>query len=182
MQNASEPPASPTIFNTPRKRSAIAALSLRAKGSHGRERADVAGDERVDAAPPTVMAPSSSEAVRLEADERVHDARPVQDPLVTTIVAVTTTSNDAALLSILDAPHLTDEPASIGFARKERALRDAFAELTILAARALERRLANPTNGDRLAEQFGRLIPERKHRLLQFLADARRRAAVSGKR
>jgi len=87
--------------------------------------------------------------------------------------------DDEALVAILEAPLLRGEPAAVGFARKEHELRQAFARLTILAARALRMRLATPLPGDVLADRFARLTVERRSRLLAFLGDARRRAALS---
>ena len=84
------------------------------------------------------------------------------------------------LLAILDAPLHAGETVAAGFARKERELGAAFAKLTVLAAYALRKRLANPLRDDVLAEKFARLTVERRNRLLQFLADARRRAALAG--
>jgi hypothetical protein len=78
--------------------------------------------------------------------------------------ATKASSCDARLLAILDAP-----AASI-----EREL----AALPIFDQRALHVRLANPRAGDRLAERFGRLVAERRVRLLGFLGDARRRATM----
>ena len=93
------------------------------------------------------------------------------------------TCPDAALLAILDAPLREHETAALGFARKESELGNAFAELTILAAYTLHKRLANPLPGDTLAERFTtRLTIDRRNRLLAFLADARRRAALAGGR
>jgi len=89
---------------------------------------------------------------------------------------------DAALCAILDAPLARGETAFAGFARKESELGAAFAALAVPAARALHARLANPKPGDPVAERFGRLTFDRRHRLLAFLADARRRAAVSARR
>ena len=89
------------------------------------------------------------------------------------------TSHDATLLAILDAPLAPGEPAHVGFARKERELGTALGALPILDQRTLHARLSNPRTGDTLAEKFGRLTPERRQRLLNFLADARRRAAIA---
>jgi hypothetical protein len=92
-------------------------------------------------------------------------------------------SCDAHLVAILDAPLRMGEPTNVGFARKERELGAAFAALPIFDQRALHARLANPKPGDALAEKFGRLIAERRIRLINFLGDARRRAALAaGKR
>ena len=86
---------------------------------------------------------------------------------------------DAELLSILEAPPLYTDTIEHAFFAKERALRDAFAALSIDAARALHARLSAPRAGDEVAEAFARLVPERRTRLLAFLGDARRRAAIA---
>lgn len=92
------------------------------------------------------------------------------------------TSHDAHLIAILDAPLLDGEPANVGFARKERELGAAFGALPIFDQRALHTRLSNPREGDALAHKFARLTHERRTRLVNFLADARRRAAVAKER
>ena len=91
-------------------------------------------------------------------------------------------TNDAACISILDAPLLPGETARIGFLRKEAELRAAFTQLPTAAQRALHARLANPAPGDQLAERFARLTLDRRTRLLTFLADARRREALANHR
>ena len=96
----------------------------------------------------------------------------------TTIAA----SHDARLIAILDAPLHDGEPAHVGFARKERELAAAFSTLPIFDQRALHARLSAPRQGDVLAAKFARLTQERRTRLLNFLADARRRAAVAKER
>ncbi len=88
-------------------------------------------------------------------------------------------SHDARLLAILEAPLAEGEPTHVGFARKERELGEALAELPIFDQRALHARLANPKPADQLAEKFARLTIERRTRLLNFLGDARRRAAMA---
>src|SRR5262245_26983913 len=81
---------------------------------------------------------------------------------------------DAQLMAILDAPLRAGEPTNVGYAGKERELAAAFAALPIFDQRALHVRLAQPKDGDALAEKFGRLVAERRHRLIRFLGDARR--------
>jgi hypothetical protein len=88
-------------------------------------------------------------------------------------------SCDAHLAAILDAPLRTGEPTNVGYARKERELAAAFAALPIFDQRALHARLARPKPGDALAVKFGRLVAERRQRLINFLGDARRRAAIA---
>jgi hypothetical protein len=88
-------------------------------------------------------------------------------------------SNDVALRAILEAPVRPSETAAIGFARKETELRGVFAKLTVLDARMLQSRLSSPKPGDQLADAFQRLTGERRARLINFLADARRREALT---
>ena len=85
---------------------------------------------------------------------------------------------DAVFIAILEAPLHEDETAYLGFARKEEELRAAFATLSILESRSLQARLETPRSGDRLAAAFSRLTIERRARLINFLGNARRRAAV----
>jgi hypothetical protein len=81
-----------------------------------------------------------------------------------------TTSLDARILAILDAPLAIGETAMAGFARKEHELGGTFAQLSIIEARALGLRLSNARPGDLLAEI--RPTTAEPHRLLNFLADA----------
>ena len=92
------------------------------------------------------------------------------------------TCADASLLAIVEAPLAPGETATTGFRRKEHELGAAFAALSVPEARALHRRLSNPSPDDALAQRFARLTLERRGRLLAFLADARRRAAMKGGR
>lgn len=95
----------------------------------------------------------------------------------TTIAA----AHDARLLAILDQD-LSHAPAAIAFSMKEKQLGDAFAALPVFDQRALHTRLSSVRPGDLLAERFNRLAPERRTRLLNFLGDARRRAAQAATR
>ncbi|HEX4455918.1 MAG TPA: hypothetical protein VH143_33890 [Kofleriaceae bacterium] len=81
--------------------------------------------------------------------------------------AIKASSCDAHLLAILDAS-----------ADSADAIERELAALPIFDQRALYVRLAQPRTGDRLAERFGRLVAERRARLLQFLGDVRRRATM----
>ena len=107
--------------------------------------------------------------------QRVLVAQPATLHTRTTVAS----TNDAALVSILEAPLAAGETAREGFRRKEAELRTAFAQLPVVAQRALHARLANPRAGDQLAERFARLTADRRTRLLTFLADARRREALA---
>ncbi|HEY1550979.1 MAG TPA: hypothetical protein VGG28_24290 [Kofleriaceae bacterium] len=83
------------------------------------------------------------------------------------------------MIAILDAPLREGETFVAAFARKERDLAAAFSTMPIFDQRALHARLSNPRSGDMLADKFGGLVSERRGRLLAFLGDARRRAAVA---
>jgi hypothetical protein len=88
-------------------------------------------------------------------------------------------TDDAALLAILDAPVPYGMTAREGFMRKEAELRAAVAALPVAGQRALHARRANPGAGEELATKFHQLTAERRTRLLTFLADARRREALA---
>jgi len=103
----------------------------------------------------------------------------VQQPRVIDPATQSNAIGDVTLIAILDAPLRQDETARTGFARKERELAAAFASLPVVDQLALAKRLAMPCTGDRLAEKFGRLTWDRRARLVQFLQDARRRAALA---
>ena len=79
-------------------------------------------------------------------------------------------------------PPAAGETVMVAHARKEGDLRDLFATLTVVEARALHRRLERAGADDPLAALFLRLAPDRRRRLLAFLADARRREATRGLR
>jgi hypothetical protein len=115
--------------------------------------------------------------------KRVPDDEVTRTAVVTTpppaVRAAPPATADAALLAILGAPLAAGESAHVGFARKEAELGAAFAALGILESRALCARLSNPRPGDALAEAFMRLTVDRRTRLINFLADARRRAALA---
>lgn len=84
------------------------------------------------------------------------------------------------LIELIVEPLQGGETFSAGYDRKERALGERFARLTVLEAWVLHRRLTCAAVGDPLAVAFGRLVAERRARLMVFLADARRRAARAG--
>ena len=102
-------------------------------------------------------------------------APPEPDPIPKPTVSPAT---EHALVAILDAPAEDGETIAMAFHRRESELRALFATLRLPEARALHARLANPVDGDGVAQTFGRLVRERRERLLVFLADARRREAV----
>lgn len=83
------------------------------------------------------------------------------------------------VIAIVLEPVRPHETHQIAHDRKEAALVTVFRELAVPQAIAMHRRLANPRGDDALASAFMRLIVDRRTRLLAFLADARRRAAVS---
>lgn len=124
--------------------------------------------------PPPAL-PSQAPASAARETAAVLGARPAMPHTGTTAAS----TNDTALLSILDAPVAPGETLREGFLRKEAELRAAFVQLSVVAQRALYARLANPCAGDLLAERFARLTADRRTRLLTFLSDARRREALA---
>jgi len=116
-----------------------------------------------------------SEFGKLPSRNPANDA-PSSAPVTSAKVSV-----DAKLAAIFDAPLAPGETAFDGYRNKEIQLVAAMSQLTILESRALHARLANPLGADALAAKFMRLTIERRIRLLRFLADARRRAALAGK-
>jgi hypothetical protein len=85
---------------------------------------------------------------------------------------------EARIGALLDAPARLGETTAVAFARKEQALGELFATLTILESRALHARLSNPRPDDPIATRFTLLVADRRARLLAFLADARRRQVI----
>lgn len=89
-----------------------------------------------------------------------------------------TTWFEPALLEILLRP-VAPGMAREEHTRKEHEIGSLFMRLTVLEAWTLHKRLGNPQPDDAIAVAFGRLIVERRGRLLAFLGDARRRAAIA---
>jgi hypothetical protein len=86
---------------------------------------------------------------------------------------------EQAIVAALDPAPSASETMLAGFQRKERALVQLFAQLSVSDARTLHRRLTLPVDSDPIASHFARLIAERRARLIAFLADARRREAIA---
>ena len=86
--------------------------------------------------------------------------------------------HDDAILTILAAPLRAGETAHAGFRRKEYELGTLFGQLPVDDTRTLHARLGNPRDGDLVAQRFHLLTAERRARLVAFLADAPRRAAL----
>jgi hypothetical protein len=87
-------------------------------------------------------------------------------------------SLESAILAALDAPALPGEQIAMAFKRKESVIRALFAQLDVHESRALHRRLELALPDDPIAGRFGRLVSDRRARLMAFLADARRRMAL----
>jgi hypothetical protein len=85
---------------------------------------------------------------------------------------------EAEIHAALTEPAHPGEQLAFAFKRKEQRLGDLFALLSVADSRELHRRLTLVIADDELAALFGRLVAERRVRLLAFLADARRREAI----
>lgn len=90
---------------------------------------------------------------------------------------------DAEILAVLATPSVASESTDAYHRRKEHLLGALFAALGAAEADALHGRLSTtPRADDRVAAQFGRLVLERRERLLAFLGDVRRREAIKNAR
>ena len=83
------------------------------------------------------------------------------------------------LIAILESPPHANEMIAACFARKEAELGNVLATIDVDSARALHKRLTTFAGEDRLVTAFNRLTADRRQRLIVYLADARRRAAIS---
>ncbi len=104
---------------------------------------------------------------------------PVRVPVVATLVAPETSVHDRELLVALDMPGAFGESAAALHHRKEQALGALFAALSVVEARALHKRLTLPRADDVVGARFGRLVADRRDRLLAFLESAQRREAIA---
>ena len=86
--------------------------------------------------------------------------------------------SEAAIIDVIERRVDPAEGHLIGNQRKEQELRDLFAALSLHEAWEVRRRITEARSGDRLAVSFQRLVLERRDRLVAFLADAGRRAAL----
>lgn len=82
------------------------------------------------------------------------------------------------IIAALDRQPDPGERIEFAFRRKEAELTTLFARLSIADARELNRRLTLQLDGDPIVSRFARMIAARRTRLMAFLADARRRAAI----
>jgi hypothetical protein len=83
------------------------------------------------------------------------------------------------ITEIVEAAPDAHETVEAAFRRKEQTLRDLFSTLSVAESRALHRRLTLGAGTDPLVKTFGRLVADRRNRLLAFLADVRRREAIA---
>lgn len=89
---------------------------------------------------------------------------------------------ESALCEVLGRSPEPGETIEIAFTRKEHAAAGLFERLTVSEARVLLQRLSDPDEADALAKLFLRLAIPRRTRLLAYLGDARRRAAIQRSR
>lgn len=89
--------------------------------------------------------------------------------------------HETAIIELIDSK-FPGEIASEVFRRKEHALGAIFASLSITDAWQLHRRLTVSSPLDPIATRFGRLVADRRARLINFLGDARRRSALAAPR
>ena len=126
---------------------------------------------------------SSSDSIFVLSAPRSHGVgrRPIELPSRSPVLSAEQVAIDTRLAAVIDAPLPYGQTAMEGYRDKEIQLVGILCRLSIMESRALHARLSNPRPSDELATKFMRLTVERRGRLLNFLADARRRAAVGGK-
>jgi len=89
---------------------------------------------------------------------------------------------EARIIEVIRRDRHPDESHATSGANREAELRAILAELDAVEAFHLRRRLESARADDPLCATFQRLVVERRHRLLQFLGDPRRRAANARRR
>ena len=78
------------------------------------------------------------------------------------------------LIDAIAAPLHTDETSRVGNDRKEREVATLLAQLTPVQSLALSKRLAVNAADDPLVVAFGRMVVDRRNRLIAFLDRLRR--------
>jgi hypothetical protein len=91
-------------------------------------------------------------------------------------------SIEGRMLSILRARPEPNETVLLAFRRKEAELIALCATLSPVESLQLMQRLERSNSADELATAFSRLVVERRQRVIGFLNNARRRAAVAGRK
>lgn len=104
-----------------------------------------------------------------------------QEPRVAAVAQISS-AVDELMLEILRSPAAPTETVEIAFRRKEAEMLALCAQLSPIESMQLAKRLERGKPGDELAAAFGRLIVDRRQRVLRFLGDARRRAALAGRK
>lgn len=83
------------------------------------------------------------------------------------------------MIAVLTRPRSPDESHLVAAEHREQRLHDLFGQLSVAQALTLSRRLDADRDGDGVALAFRRLTVERRRRLRAYLADMRRRIAIS---
>jgi hypothetical protein len=86
---------------------------------------------------------------------------------------------EARLLAVLRAPLREELGHAERHHAKERDVHDALAMLTPLEALIIQRRIEGDAPDDPVAQQFNRMIVERRARLVAWLVEIRRRGSRS---
>jgi len=108
---------------------------------------------------------------------RAQAITPVETPVAPSSIAQV--ALEQQILEELARPTAPGVSASEAFRDKELKLGALFASLSTADSRTLHHRLTCRKANDAIAMRFSRLVSERQARLLAFLADARRRAAIA---
>lgn len=132
---------------------------------------------------PITPQPTGPTSLTTRAQEsRARDHQPIWEAPATSttpVIAAIAVRSEASIVDVLERRVDASEGHVLGNQRKEQELRDLFAALSLHEAWEVRRRLTESRAGDRLAVAFQRLVLERRGRLVAFLADAGRRAALA---
>ncbi|MBA3540124.1 MAG: hypothetical protein H0T79_10890 [Deltaproteobacteria bacterium] len=119
--------------------------------------------------------PRGERGERGEGGSQVWDHGPAIQPVARPRV---TEATEATMLALLHRAKPAGQGYSEAARRTETALCEVFRDLPAVEAYALEQRLGMGATGDVLVVAFGRLIPERRTRLVDYLRAVRRQAAA----
>ena len=139
----------------------------------------------IRAIPNLQTAPITRQPASLSAraqESRARDHQPIWEPPATSttpVIPAIEVRSEASIIDVLERPADPVEGHMVGNDRKEAELRDLFAALSLHEAWEVRRRLTESRPGDRLAASFQRLVVQRRGRLMAYLAEAGRRAALA---
>ncbi len=123
---------------------------------------EMVAEAPIDEAPIAVVEPTPGDVDHHESAPSEADPTPIAPAF------------EQQMLAILATAPAFGETIDAAYRRKERELGQLFGSVTRIEAIALHRRLSDPRGDDAVATHFGRLVVERRTRLLAVLSRVRR--------